>query len=100
MCNAWNHDPSCTCGFGGERPLTEWEIAQSRPAGTRSSWGYSDEFCQPTICPKCGASVYFVRHNGGSVWLDELGSPWPKHGCFEITDVGYMLKTSIVEVTS
>jgi len=27
--------------------------------------------------------VYFVRHNGGSVWFDELGPPWPKHGCFD-----------------
>ena len=23
-----------------------------------------------------------MRHNGGSVWLDDLGQPWPKHGCF------------------
>src|SRR5690606_4719403 len=28
--------------------------------------------------------VYFVRHNGGSVWLDPpLGPPWFKHACFE-----------------
>ena len=27
--------------------------------------------------------ITFIRHNGGSVWLDELGSPWPKHGCFD-----------------
>jgi hypothetical protein len=45
------------------------------------SEAFSD-FCRPTICPRCGAAVYFVRHNGGSVWLDELGWPWPKHGCF------------------
>lgn len=100
MCNAWNHHPGCTCGFGGERPPTESEIARSRPAGTRSLWGYSDDFCRPTNCPECGASVYFVRHNGGSVWLDELGSPWPKHGCFDVTYVGHKLKTSIVETSS
>jgi hypothetical protein len=23
-----------------------------------------------------------VRHNGGSVWFDELGWPWPVHACF------------------
>ena len=36
-----------------------------------------------THCLKCGADVYFVRHNGGSVWFDELGPPWPVHPCFE-----------------
>jgi len=24
-----------------------------------------------------------VRHNGGSVWFESLGKPWPKHGCFD-----------------
>ena len=23
-----------------------------------------------------------MRHNGGKVWIDELGWPWPKHECF------------------
>jgi hypothetical protein len=27
--------------------------------------------------------VYFVRHNGGSVWFDSLGWPWEKHPCFD-----------------
>ncbi len=39
--------------------------------------------CYLTRCPICSAKVFFVRHNGGSVWLDgPLGAPWPKHGCF------------------
>ncbi len=42
-----------------------------------------DDFCRPTTCPECGGKVYFIRHNGGSVWVDELGWPWPKHGCFD-----------------
>jgi len=26
--------------------------------------------------------VFFIRHNGGSVWVDPpLGWPWDKHGC-------------------
>jgi len=37
--------------------------------------------CAPTNCPECRAPVFFVRHNGGSVWLDELGPPWPQHVC-------------------
>lgn len=35
-----------------------------------------------TNCPKCNEKVYFIRHNGGSVWVDSLGWPWPKHQCF------------------
>jgi hypothetical protein len=35
-----------------------------------------------TACPKCGCAVYFIRYNGGCVWVDELGIPWPKHECF------------------
>jgi hypothetical protein len=27
--------------------------------------------------------VYYVEHNGGSVWFNELGPPWPKHPCFD-----------------
>lgn len=49
----------------------------------RSSTWTQRECCWPTRCPKCRARVYFVRHNDGSVWLDELGWPWPKHGCFD-----------------
>ena len=31
----------------------------------------SDEStCFPTTCPKCHASVFFIQHNGGSVWVD------------------------------
>ena len=38
--------------------------------------------CRPTNCPRCGDEVFFIRHNGGSVWIEPpLGSPWEKHGC-------------------
>ena len=33
----------------------------------------------PTRCPRCNQPVFFLRNNGGSVWLEELGWPWPKH---------------------
>jgi hypothetical protein len=47
-------------------------------------WQYADEdFCRPTTCPRCGESVFFVRHNGGSAWFDALGYPWPRHECFD-----------------
>ena len=49
----------------------------------RSSASVGESFTREIRCPKCCARVYFVRHNGGSVWLDELGQPWPKHPCFD-----------------
>lgn len=42
-----------------------------------------DDICFPTKCPKCHDSVYFIQHNDGRFWVDELGWPWPKHKCFE-----------------
>lgn len=40
--------------------------------------------CFCTHCPTCKSEVYFIRHNGGSVWIDPpLGPPWFKHACFE-----------------
>jgi hypothetical protein len=44
---------------------------------------HAEDCCRQTSCPKCGALVYFVRHNGGSVWFDHLGLPWPKHPCLD-----------------
>jgi hypothetical protein len=36
--------------------------------------------CFATKCDKCGRDVFFIRHNGGSVWIDPpLGPPWNKH---------------------
>jgi len=33
-------------------------------------------------CPVCGAPVYFYQSSqGGRVFFDELGPPWPKHPC-------------------
>lgn len=52
--------------------------------GARYDLGLRDDFCHRTKCPRCGASVFFIRHNGGSVWVDPpLGPPWPKHACFD-----------------
>jgi hypothetical protein len=35
-------------------------------------------------CPKCKRMAYYIEHNGGFFWADELGQPWPKHPCFDI----------------
>lgn len=43
----------------------------------------SDSRCWPTTCNECKNKVFFIRHNGGSVWIDPpLGPPWQKHECF------------------
>jgi hypothetical protein len=43
-----------------------------------------DGSCFRTKCPKCKEGVYFIRHNGGSVWIDPpLGPPWYKHPCMD-----------------
>lgn len=44
----------------------------------------SDSYCRLTNCPRCGDRVLFIRHNGGSVWIDPPpGPPWPRHEkCF------------------
>lgn len=44
----------------------------------------TENFCRETKCPKCFKyPVHFIRHNGGSLWVDELGWPWEKHVCFD-----------------
>ena len=53
--------------------------------------GYSrseESCCFLTKCPDCGGKVYFIRHNGGSVWIDPpLGPPWYKHPCMDTSYV-------------
>lgn len=82
MCNAHNHPQSCRCGWGGDGHLG------GPPTGGYSTgrfeWRHREEdFCRSVICRRCGQAVFFVRHNGGSVWFDSLGWPWPKHPCHE-----------------
>lgn len=94
MCNAYNHPPGCTCGWGGEGhagttfgsntlSFISSRIPVDDPIAVTFKWR-EGEFTHPTICPECGADVYFIRHNGGSVWVDPpLGWPWSKHACFD-----------------
>lgn len=87
MCNAYNHPPGCTCGWGGEghagTSYGGWSYTRpSHWAGVTREWREPD-FTRPTKCPICKKDVFFIRHNGGCVWVDELGWPWPKHPCFD-----------------
>jgi hypothetical protein len=64
------------CIAGGEA-----QIVRDFSGYTRSD----DSCCNPTTC-KCGAEVFFIRHNGGSVWINPpLGPPWDEHECEFVT---------------
>ena len=57
-----------------------------------------DSTCYCTSCPECGREVYFIRHNGGSVWIDPpLGAPWYKHGCFDSNPTPHSKKDLVAE---
>lgn len=73
------------CGFGG--------VGHAGRRSQRSATDYSrlvppirPSLASYTIpnakCPECGAAVFFCQFsNGGRVFFDELGPPWPKHPC-------------------
>ncbi len=91
MCNAWNHSPSCTCGWGGEGSKGGgFGFALSDSGLTKFSdlirSRYRQEaraFVNPNAkCPICNAGVFFYQSpEGGRVFFDHLGKPWPKHPC-------------------
>lgn len=87
MCNAWNHHPNCTCGWGGDGHLGKGGAHGGRgpriKVPSETIWRYHDNYCSPTTCPECDAEIFFIRHNGGSVWVNSLGWPWPKHPCMD-----------------
>ena len=81
-CNAWNHPSGCTCGWGGVyygRATTPALQSLSRSTA-RQVWR---SFVNPNArCPVCKAPVfYYQSENGGRVFFDQLGWPWPKHPC-------------------
>jgi hypothetical protein len=87
MCNANNHSSGCTCGFGGEGHIGSGGGNYGATGFSTRTYSFSERFkdvCYPTKCPIKGCEpVWFIRHNGGSVWVDELGWPWTKHACFD-----------------
>jgi hypothetical protein len=81
-CNAWNHPPGCNCGWGGvnygRAPTPVREILSISAA--LQIWR---SFVNPNArCPVCEDPVfYYQSENGGRVFFDQLGPPWPKHPC-------------------
>ena len=80
---------------GGWHCGSSHEVARhvATPRLSRAGEWARRDFAHASQCPECGKPVFFIRHNGGSVWLDELGWPWPKHGCFDQPrDAAYVFK--------
>jgi hypothetical protein len=76
-------DGGWQCGSWGTAGGTPASTPASTPAARPPREWLDRKFTGRTICPECGEPVHFIRHNGGSVWLDDLGWPWPKHPCFD-----------------
>ena len=63
---------------GGQTSLAR----RSEPARSGYVRADFDGACWLTKCPNCQDPVFFIRHNGGSLWVDPpLGPPWPEHCC-------------------
>jgi hypothetical protein len=75
-CNAHGHSPLCECGWGGINH-DPW-----RPK-LNVNWAHTTSHTIPNAsCPVCSAKVFFYRSpDGGAVFFDDLGPPWPKHPC-------------------
>lgn len=95
-CNGWNHPKNCDCGWGGDTGGRGAHHFASPHSTTRPSvitasgldWhgrGHTilESFVNPNAkCPVCGDEVFFYQSpEGGRVFFDELGPPWPKHPC-------------------
>lgn len=83
-CNAWNHSINCDCDFRGGHPNSGgWFGERSVPSRTERPLSPGEHGFTRSSCPICSEAVYFVRpFREGAVWFDEMGWPWPKHGCF------------------
>jgi hypothetical protein len=76
MCNGWKHEPGCACGFGGD---TGTACGLNGLTPLRSYESYVNRNAR---CPECSSPVFYFRaENGGRVFFDDLGPPWPKHPC-------------------
>jgi hypothetical protein len=66
----YHFDGTCSATVGSGSARTFSGLTQTK-----------DRVCHLTRC-RCGASVFFIRHNGGSVWINPpLGRPWDEHEC-------------------
>lgn len=95
MGRGYNHYPNCGCGWCSStwgnvrvdrsqlRASMQTRDAERILREQRASNGYSSCFVNPNaVCPVCKATVFYYQNDWGSrVFFDDLGPPWPKHGC-------------------
>ncbi len=84
MCNAFRHPNGCTCGWGGDGHQGKRIIRQQyQRVPLVFDRNLLESYTIPNAkCPVCGASVFFYQsENGGRVFFNDLGPPWPKHPC-------------------
>lgn len=75
---------SCNAGF----PFSRVKYAAPQQAKQRvGNFQKLDSYINPNAkCPVCGASVFFFQsEDGGKVFFDNAGWPWPKHPCTDQT---------------
>lgn len=88
-----------TCDVCGEPIVFRYVDGRSTPIHTNGGWcqGFKvsgapanslpfrslRSYVVPNAsCPVCGETVFFYQSpNGGKVFFDDLGWPWPKHPC-------------------
>lgn len=77
VCTPIHLSGGCFGGGGGRYDAP----AQSQPR--QDPFYRYESFVNPyATCPVCGAEVfYYEAPNGGRVYFDALGPPWPKHPC-------------------
>ena len=90
MCNAWNHAIGCDCGWGGyhEHAAVATSMCSYHDWCVRFFRQEECGFTNPNArCPVCRLPVFFYQSpEGGRVFFDSLGPPWPKHECTDSRD--------------
>lgn len=103
MCNAKNHEPGCTCGWGGighsgGTNFSNHSTVRSVSVSSQGfgSWGRAfgllsmrdmaaelgHSLLFPVLCWYCNEEIYlFASPNGAFTIFDRPGLPWPKHWC-------------------
>jgi hypothetical protein len=101
MCNAWNHPPNCTCGWGGDGHLGKRTDGNQNINNLRliDKWSFESYTIPNARCPVCKAFVFFYKSpHGGRVFFDELGPPWPKHPCTDNTKHQYSTPLPSIDI--
>ena len=92
-CNGYGHSLDCNCGWGG---------VFYDPGSIKYSvdyWHRVTSYSTPNAkCPECKSDVFFYRSSdGGAVFFDHPGPPWPKHPCTDPENRNRVDRSNLVE---